>query len=309
MEFELNIENENDDCEILFQIFKSNTEIFIKNIRKYTKLDINTENDKHIFLENEKDLELIIENLNRKNSLCNKIKFCKLKEHQKLAFEIDHMTEDNKRKINSFYKQKKDNQEFLKDLKYENKPNLINSEENENEYKYEFEKNKNNEQNEKESLINKDYLNGNLEDIDIFKLEEIIDKHSKEYIGDKIFQKNLIKFKNQIQELQNNLNYEIENSGQKIDMITNDVNEVSVNVDIANEDLRKAALEKNKVSHIKYAAIFGGVGTTIGTVVPGIGNLIGGSIGTLLGIGIAKLEKRQIKKIEAEKYKEKILKK
>jgi len=310
MDFEKEKENKNkneddDDCEILFEIIKSTLQIFIQSSRQYYKLDPRNENSKEIFKEKEHQLELIIENLQKKYSYFTKIKNCKIQEHQKLAFEIDHMIEDNKRKINSFYKQKNENFLILKNRKFEEKEieieNLINSEEKENN----FDDTNHNEVNQQQILLNKDLINGNLEEIDIFTLEEIIDKNSKEYKGDKIFQRNLVKFKHQIQELQNHLNFEVEKSGQQIDNITNDISVVSSNVDVVNEDLRKAALDKNKVSNIKYPVILGGVGTTLGTVVPGIGNIIGGSLGTLLGIGLAKLEKRQIKKIEWEKYKEK----
>ena len=97
-----------DECEILFEIFKSNIQMFLNKNREYFKLDYNSDSET-FFETKEKEIELIYENIKRKYDYLEKIKNCEEVEHQKIAFEIEHMIEDNKRKIISFEKQKKEN--------------------------------------------------------------------------------------------------------------------------------------------------------------------------------------------------------
>jgi len=141
-------------------------------------------------------------------------------------------------------------------------------------------------------------------DIDAIDLDYILE-NQLEYQGDEEFRKELVKFKNQIQDLASNLEGEIHQSDAQLDSIAHDMEIVNLNVDEINHDLKEAAIEKNKVNKFKYPLIFGGIGTGIGSIVPGVGNIIGGSIGSAIGMYLTRLEKKQIDKICIEKNKSK----
>jgi len=145
--------------------------------------------------------------------------------------------------------------------------------------------------------INSDIDSNTLGEIDLYMLEQILE-NSKEYLGDEEFRKNLIYLKDQIKDISLGLENGIILSNEKLNSISDDIMLVDNNVSEINRNLKEAALEKNKFNKIKYPALLGGIGSTLGLLVPGFGSIIGGSIGSLLGYYLSKLEKKQIEKID-----------
>ena len=322
-----------DDCDNLLISFKYLYEIFTTNIRKYFKMDPQDIRNKNIILEKENELDLIIENLQKKYNYLEKIKYCKLHNHENYIFQLDNLIINNKRMITSYLKQKSENFKIISNLPEniqldftEEENFLINNEEskssikeknvNENNNKGEKIKSENNFDNKNNNkLIENNFPNfpvseektlsekiNDTGEIDFFTLEEILEKNCKEYKGDIEFKNNIIKVKNQIQDLTMGLESEIYKSNEQIESIGKEIEKVELNVDETNESLRKGAIHSNETNKLKLPFIIGGIGTTIGFVVPGIGNLIGGSLGALVGVLIAKLERKQIQKIEPNKY-------
>lgn len=134
------------------------------------------------------------------------------------------------------------------------------------------------------------------------QLQMDIDRQ-REYDGDKETYKKIIEVKNQIAELTKTIQTESQKGCQSLIEIEKSVDTCDLNVERSNEQLRQAALLKNKTNSIKYPLALGTILGAAGTVVPGIGNLIGLSVGTGIGYAVAKLEKKAISKIEPEKYK------
>jgi hypothetical protein len=128
-------------------------------------------------------------------------------------------------------------------------------------------------------------------------------ERQKEYEGDKETYQKIIEVKNQIAELTKTIQTESQKGSQSLMEIERSVDTCDTNVERSNEQLRQAALLKNKSNTIKYPLALGTILGAAGTIVPGIGNIIGLSVGTGIGYAVAKLEKKAIRKIEPEKYK------
>lgn len=332
----------NDECELIYSSCLTVVKIFTNNNREYFKLDPEILKNKQKISEKEKDILDIIENIKEKYYYLAKIKSCKNPSHLKLAFDLDHLFEDNKRMIIHFNKEKSAKNEILKkyknieyensseeeDIEYNNDESVLKEKKKEmeiiiNKFKESIDlknkEDKNNSDLNNNFNDNKNYYFNNdgekqqqmcemekdsspniLGEIDIFTLEEIIE-NSKEYKGDEQFRNNLKHLKNQIQELTLGLESGIIQSKEKLDLIADNTNIIDENVEDVNKHLREAALEKNKFNKVKYPILLGGLGSGLGLIVPGFGTIIGGSIGSLLGVLLAKLERKQINKIEPNK--------
>jgi len=358
------MENNNDDyaedeCNLMYSSVLSVIEIFTLKNREYFKLDAGNVKNLRKIKNKEKEIEIIIDNIKKKYSYLAIIKECKSEYHSKLAFDLDHIFDDNKRMMNSFNREKsakskitekyENNKEIehesseddhienknlrhisTKDLRNFNINNNQSNKENVEKEKISLNKNddknksistkisKNNEipfdksyefifieenkanlnKKEKEKEIEQmEFFQANaLGEIDIIALEEIIE-NSIEYKGDEEFRKGLIHLKNQIQSLSVALENGIVQTNEKLDLISDDIKIADVNVDEINNNLLEAAIEKNKYNKVKYPLILGGIGSSLGIIVPGLGSIIGGSIGSVLGYYLSKLEKKQIDKI------------
>lgn len=351
-----------DECNLIYSSALSVVELFTLKNREYFKLDPDNSKNLRKIKKKENEIDMIIENIKKKYSYLEILKNCKNESHSKIAFDLDHIFEDNKRLINSYNREKisKSNitEKFIdielsessqddtdknkfrhisrKDVKVldfekdSQKVNNNNKESNDklvlqknddmakldynlnktqiqcenkgateflfrNETKTNYQTNEIEKEKEKEQM---EYIQANaLGEIDIFTLEEILE-NSKEYKGDEEFRKNLIHLKNQIQELSVSLENGIIQSNEKLDIISDDIKTADLNVDEVNKNLKEAAIERNKVNKFKYPLIFGTIGSTLGIVVPGIGNIIGGSVGSALGYYLSKVEKKQIDKLD-----------
>jgi hypothetical protein len=112
-----------------------------------------------------------------------------------------------------------------------------------------------------------------------------------------------INIKGKIAGMNKLINEELIKGEKYILEIDNNVEESDTNLIKTNEELRQAALLRNKSNSIKYPLVLGTIFGAVGTVVPVVGNVIGASLGAAIGYGVSKIEKNAIKKIEPEKYK------
>lgn len=348
------------DCEILFETFHSLMEIFIFNNRQYYKIDSHDKRNLKKIAKKEKELQLIIENLQQKCSYLPIMKQCKDTNHDKLSFKLDHLIQDSKRMINNFLKRKNENiaiingqlffnpecdeesifstdseegnshkksKSTLSDIQVNHASQSQHNEKNKiyiikenNNNNNDNKKNNNNKPNnsidnttshyddglkQQEALHDKYNNRGSAEEIDVFTLEEIIENNFKEYEGEKEFRKNLINLNKEVQKYTQILAEEIVKSNEQLDSIADNVKEIDVNVEKANDDLRDAALSRTKFNSVKYPFLLGGIGSSLGLVIPGVGTIIGSSLGALIGMFISKIEKKQIEKIEPSKNKNK----
>lgn len=191
------------------------------------------------------------------------------------------------------FKEKLDyNSDFISDYVYHNE-----------------EKNETNENNTIEQTTEDD--NNSFEDISkedyeqskekLFVLKEIID-NDENFLGcSKEEMAEIIEIKNQLKDLLAMTREQIEADNEKLLQIEELVEKAAEKVDKGNEELKKAALIKNKNSKMKLQLIFGGVLGALGTfanVIPGVGNAIGGFLGTRLGKLISKADKKAIENID-----------
>jgi len=236
-------------------------------------------------LNDEKNLNLIIVRLDSKfDEVCllfSKIK-CENKKHKNYHNDIVTLNNTYKRLVDMFEKKKT----VFKNVKRQ----IIPDEENIYYYDYSIIKAENTN------------INSNFIDEQYYSQQLHLDKQ-KEYEGDKEKMEQIVQIKNQIAQLTNTIQKQSMNSTQAILEIEQNVDETEKNIDKTNENLRQAALYKNKSNTIKYPIALGTIFGAAGTIVPGIGNVIGATLGTTIGYAVAKLEKKAINKIEPEKSK------
>ncbi len=263
------VSNLDDDCEDIFESLKTSMEIFYNLFNKY--MNSNNSND-------EENLNLIIQRLDSKfEEVClifSKIK-CSNTKHKNYSNDIVTLNNTFKRLVDMFEQKKSVKKQVITE-----------SDKNINYYDY--------------SIKIEENININEQYCSQIHLE--VDKQ-KEYEGDREKMEQIISIKNQIAQLTNSIQTQSMNSAQAILEIEQNVNEAEKNIDKTNENLRQAALYKNKSNTIKYPIALGTIFGAAGSIVPGIGNAIGVTLGTTIGYAVAKLEKKAINKIEPEKSK------
>ncbi len=114
----------------------------------------------------------------------------------------------------------------------------------------------------------------------------------------------LIKIKNQLDDLWNNIEVELNKQGEQIDNIEENVDNGMNQVIEGNDDeLEKAAISAVNRRRLAYqgglALAFGAAGS----IVPGIGNVIGAALGGLIGYGIYRADKHRLNKVLKKKKK------
>jgi hypothetical protein len=108
----------------------------------------------------------------------------------------------------------------------------------------------------------------------------------------------------QIKQLMSLINIQLNEDDQKLESLEDFIDDSIEQVEKGNKELKKAANDTVDSRKIKYMAALGGTLALLGSFVPGIGNVIGGTLGAYIGSKIAGYEKNKIKKIE-DKYSKK----
>jgi phosphomevalonate kinase len=117
--------------------------------------------------------------------------------------------------------------------------------------------------------------------------------------------KQISKLMFQLKELMLSINQQLYEDDEKLQSIEDCIEESIENVKKGNKELKKAAKDAVDTRKIKYIATLGTTLCVLGSFWPGIGNVIGGTLGYFIGKGIAKYEKHKINKIEKKYAKEK----
>jgi len=172
--------------------------------------------------------------------------------------------------------------------------------------------NNNNNNNNSNEIDNFDMENMTEEDMNnilnsAVKVQEYLDdyQHSEEYQQKKNQElREISKLMLQIKELMLLINTQLNEDDQKLESLEDFIDDSIENVEKGNKELKKAANDTVDSRKIKYMAALGGTLALLGSFVPGIGNIIGGSLGVYIGHKIAGYEKNKIKKIE-DKYSKK----
>lgn len=318
------MEHNEDECELNLEIIKTSMEIFYnrlniylnKNIKKeYSNVNINPEIYKKILKDSwevENQIELIRQNLLKKfEALTTCTNNCTNPDHIRVKNDLAVSKNTFQRLFEHFEKRKvevkNEIEEISEDFNKLNSLNAIEKDYNNNKYIYES---KDFQQNSKltnqtptplyDDPINNSYSQSQLQDMLMQEQED-----QREYELD---QENLIKInevKQKILELTRTISKETQRVNETLIEIDENVEASEKDIERSNEELRKAALLKNKKNLFKYPLVAGAALGAIGSVVPGVGNLIGATIGLSIGYGVAKLEKKAIQKIEPEKYQKK----
>ena len=117
--------------------------------------------------------------------------------------------------------------------------------------------------------------------------------------------RNIKKVKNQLKEIVNTIEIELNRNDEQIDNIETNVDNGHILVEKANdENLRKTAQSAIKRRRLGYQLGLAGALGLAGTIVPGIGNIVGAALGGLIGYGIYRIDKHRLDKIEKKYSKE-----
>ena len=107
----------------------------------------------------------------------------------------------------------------------------------------------------------------------------------------------IIKLKNLLLDVQSQIEIELNNQGEQIDNIEDKVEQSLDTVKDANNDqLVKAAKSAVTRRRLAYQGVLAAVFCGIGTVVPGVGNVVGAALGGLIGYGIHRIDKHRLNK-------------
>lgn len=133
---------------------------------------------------------------------------------------------------------------------------------------------------------------------DLLKDKEIEMKSNEE-------KKNLKKVMNSIQDIIKEMKIQVNKDEENIEHVENNVAEGFELVDKGDLELIKAAKHSIERRRAGYTVTLAAAFCAIGTVVPGLGNVIGAALGGLVGYGISKIDERRLKNIEKKYLKEK----
>jgi hypothetical protein len=307
LNYEKDLNSKIDDFFSLYNKFMNkNEEENNENIEEF--LLIQKKIDPIIF-EIEEIFQFLFENLN-KNSI-------KIKEIERKHKKFQEMKNKYKNKYNEIINSlilennnitnEKKNNNITFENNYKKNNNKISNEKNSNLNDFEIIENNNNNNNEKKEInFNFDEKNMSEEEInDIIngaqKVQLYFDKYqnSEEYQQKKNEElKEISKLMSTIKDLMSTINQQLYEDDEKIQSIEDCIDESIENVKKGNQQLKKAAKDTVDSRKIKYCAVIGTTLCALGTICPGIGNVIGGALGIFIGKKIANYEKNKIKKIE-----------
>ena len=282
---------------ILIDNFKNKNSIKIKDLeRKRKKFEEMKNKYKNKY--NEIINNLILENNNNENNIKKNNKNTNNKNNKN--------TNKNNNNNNKNINKNSSNVKILNDFEiienYEgnsnnnNNNNNINNNNKNNEINFNFD-----EKNMSEQEMN-EILNGAMK-VQLY-FEEY--QNSDEYHQKKNEElKQISKLMLQIKELMCTMNQQLYEDDEKLQSIEDCIDESIETVKKGNKELKKAAKDTVETRKIKYIATLGTTLCLLGTFWPGIGNVIGGTLGYFIGKGIAKYEKHKINKIEKKYAKEK----
>lgn len=114
----------------------------------------------------------------------------------------------------------------------------------------------------------------------------------------------IIKIKNILEGAANMIDVELNKNNEQIDSIEENVENGLDQVQKGNDDeLEKAAISAVKRRRLAYQGGLAVAFCAVGTVVPGIGNVIGAALGGIIGYGLYRIDKHRLNKVLENKHK------
>ena len=110
--------------------------------------------------------------------------------------------------------------------------------------------------------------------------------------------KEIVKMEKDLNEILNQIEAELNRNDDQIGHIENNVLDGFELVDKGKLELQIAANSAVKRRKLKYQVGLGALFCAMGTVVPGIGNIIGAAVGGLAGYGLHKIDKYRLRQVE-----------
>ena len=130
---------------------------------------------------------------------------------------------------------------------------------------------------------------------DLVIIENLLEKSPEFQAKNEEVKRKIVKIVNQSIEAMGNIEVELNHQGEQIDDVNNNVEKAKSHVEEGNyKHLEEAAKSAVKSRGIKYT---GGLALTlgiIGTIVPGIGNVVGATLGGIIGYGIHKYDEHRL---------------
>ena len=290
-------------CNIYEQSFNDLSSFFLKTYNKFIKIKGKEIKSKKSFKEMQDNYDVLLSCLDsfspKAEEVISKIKKCP-KNHSEYLEEI---------------KSKVDKENELRDKirnHYENiKKTIPEIEQEEEEDEKEINKieNINNLNNNKplEQMSDKEIMENDKQTI-IMIQNLLEDKEYKDKLrADK---KDIIKIKNQLKDIINEIEVELNKNDEQIDNIEQKVdNSYDLVEKGTDENLRKAAETAISRRRLKYQLGLSVTLGAIGSIIPGIGTLIGagvgGALGGVIGYGAYRIDKHRLNKIEKKEKEEK----
>ena len=264
------------ECEYHEKSFNETINLFTKNYGSFLKIKGANIKTKKSFDEMKKTYDLlvsIITNLKPKGKVIIKnLESCH-KNHSKVIKEINSKLEQADElleKVNDHFEKIKKNIPEIEE--YENK--------NDNEKNYENMDDKQIMENDRQSIV---LIQNLLED------QEYKAKNKEE-------KRQIIKVKNQLNEMLQNIENELNHNNEQIDNIEDHVDNSLKYVDDGNDNLEQAARSAVKRRGIKYELGFAAALGLAGSVVPIIGNVVGVAVGGLVGYGVYRIDRHRLNK-------------
>ncbi len=274
------------ECECHEKNFNDTVNFFMKNYGAYLKIKGKNIKTKKDFDEAKTKYNLLVslvKSLKPKGeNAINNIKACH-KDHSKLVEEISskiEQTDNLLENINHHFDSIKQTMPEIEEEEDEDDIENNNDKENDN---------KNFENMTDEQIMENDRQS-------IIMIQNLLD--DEEYRNkNKEDKKHIIQIKNQLNDVLKNIEIELNNNNEQIDNIEDNVEQSLDLVDKGNDNLEKAAKSAVTRRRIKYQLGFAAVLGGIGTVVPGLGNVVGAALGGLIGYGVYRIDRHRLNKI------------
>ena len=110
--------------------------------------------------------------------------------------------------------------------------------------------------------------------------------------------KEIVKMEKDLNEILNQIEVELNRNDEQIEHIENNVIDGFELVDKGQLELQIAANSAVKRRKLKYQVGLSALFCAMGTVVPGIGNIVGAAVGGLAGYGLHKIDKYRLRQVE-----------
>ena len=312
------------DCECDINDFKINFSNFQKAYLKFISPRENKNKSLEKIKESYEKLQALIKDLKSKGEKCyTQMNNCS----QDHSNEIDELTLDLT-EINDTIEKVEKHYNLLVEEKHKLSINIINNDENINEKEKEKEESNfiilsGDNENENNNIINEDE-NENINIIKINDSNTIIEDKTDEITNEREIMENdkknimriktilmeqkkkkdqkdlkeIVKMEKDLNEILNQIEVELNRNDEQIEHIENNVIDGFELVDKGQLELQIAANSAVKRRKLKYQVGLSALFCAMGTVVPGIGNIVGAAVGGLAGYGLHKIDKYRLRQVE-----------